>query len=54
MTVFEQNVERATKAELWTTGEKVVLSWSPDHCFVVEDAGGSRTVESTPEPAAVV
>ncbi|MEO5703992.1 MAG: ABC transporter ATP-binding protein [Candidatus Limnocylindrales bacterium] len=37
VTVFEQNVERATKAELWTAGEQVVLAWSPDHCFVVED-----------------
>ena len=39
VTVFEQNVERATKAELWTAGEQVVLAWSPDHCFVVEDGG---------------
>ena len=39
VTVFEQNVERATKAELWTTGEAVVLSWQPDHSFIVEDAG---------------
>jgi spermidine/putrescine transport system ATP-binding protein len=39
VTVFEQNVERATKAELWTAGEQVVLAWSPDHCFVVEDTG---------------
>ena len=37
ITVFEQNVERATKAELWTAGEQVILAWSPDHCFVVED-----------------
>jgi spermidine/putrescine transport system ATP-binding protein len=36
VTVFEQNVERATKAELWTSGEKVVLAWAPEHCFVVE------------------
>ena len=41
VTVFEQNVERATKAELWTAGEQVVLAWSPDHCFVVEDSDGS-------------
>lgn len=40
VTVFEQNVERATKAELWTTGEAVTLSWQPDHSFIVEDAGG--------------
>jgi spermidine/putrescine transport system ATP-binding protein len=33
--VYEQNVERATKSELWTTGEEVQLTWSPDHTFVV-------------------
>jgi spermidine/putrescine transport system ATP-binding protein len=41
ITVFEQNVERATKAELWTSGEQVILAWSPDHCFVVEDGGAA-------------
>jgi spermidine/putrescine transport system ATP-binding protein len=46
VTVFEQNVERATKAELWTAGEQVVLAWSPDHCFVVEDGGSAE-----PDPA---
>ncbi|MBI2780451.1 MAG: ABC transporter ATP-binding protein [Chloroflexi bacterium] len=39
VTVFEQNVARATKAELWATGEAVVLSWQPDHSFIVEEAG---------------
>jgi spermidine/putrescine transport system ATP-binding protein len=41
VTVFEQNTERATKSELWMAGEQVVLAWTPDHCFVVEDADGS-------------
>ena len=43
LTVYEQNVERATKAELWAEGEQVVIAWAPEHCFVVEepgDAGG--------------
>jgi spermidine/putrescine transport system ATP-binding protein len=35
--VYEQNVERATKAELWARGESVQMSWSPDHTFVVAD-----------------
>jgi len=39
VTVFEQNVERATKSELWTAGEQVVLAWSPEHCFVVDETG---------------
>ena len=43
VTVFEQNVERATKSELWNAGEQVVLAWSPDHCFVVEDDGDAAS-----------
>ena len=43
ITVFEQNVERATKAELWTAGEQVILAWSPDHCFVVEETGDAES-----------
>ncbi|TFG69243.1 MAG: ABC transporter ATP-binding protein [Thermomicrobiales bacterium] len=39
--VYEQNVERATKAELWAPGESVRLSWSPDHTFVVTDDEGA-------------
>jgi spermidine/putrescine transport system ATP-binding protein len=35
--VYEQNVERATKSELWAAGERVTLTWSPDHCFLVDD-----------------
>jgi spermidine/putrescine transport system ATP-binding protein len=37
MTVYEQNVERTTRAELWAPGEEVLLTWSPDHSFVVVD-----------------
>jgi spermidine/putrescine transport system ATP-binding protein len=37
LTVYEQNVERATRSELWTPGEDVLLTWSPDHSFVVAD-----------------
>ncbi len=39
--VYEQNVERATKAELWARGEAVQLTWSPDHTFVVADETAS-------------
>jgi spermidine/putrescine transport system ATP-binding protein len=35
VTVYEQNVERATKSELWSPGEEVTLSWLPDHSFVI-------------------
>ena len=54
VTVYEQNVTRATKAELWSSGEDVVLSWAPEHCFVVEDADAAGTAEEEPEPATVV
>jgi spermidine/putrescine transport system ATP-binding protein len=37
LTVYEQNVERATKAELWARGDEVQLTWSPDHSFVVPE-----------------
>jgi spermidine/putrescine transport system ATP-binding protein len=37
VTVYEQNVERATKSELWTAGEAVQLTWLPEHSFVVAD-----------------
>ena len=47
ITVYEQNVERATKAELWSPGESVQLTWSPDHTFVVADE-----VASVPSSAA--
>jgi spermidine/putrescine transport system ATP-binding protein len=46
ITVYEQNVERATKAELWAPGEAVQLTWSPDHTFVVADDGA--TVAAAP------
>ena len=41
LTVYEQNVERATRAELWARGDEVQMTWSPDHSFVVP-AGGER------------
>ncbi len=39
ITVYEQNVERATRSELWEPGEEVRMTWSPDHTFAVA-AGG--------------
>ena len=42
ITVYEQNVERATKAELWSSGETVQMTWSPDHTFVVKDDGAAE------------
>jgi spermidine/putrescine transport system ATP-binding protein len=37
LTVYEQNVERATKSELWAPGEEVCLTWAPDHSFVINE-----------------
>jgi spermidine/putrescine transport system ATP-binding protein len=53
VTVFEQNVERATKSELWATGEAVVLAWSPDHCFVVEETASGAGSYVNEEGAAI-
>jgi spermidine/putrescine transport system ATP-binding protein len=45
VTVYEQNVERATRSELRAAGEEVVMSWLPEHSFVVHDPrpGGTET-----------
>ncbi len=46
LTVYEQNVERASRTELWSPGEAVLLTWSPDHCFIVKD--DVRTAGASP------
>ena len=46
VTVYEQNVERATKAELWRPGEKVQMAWLPEHSFVVDDPKSDITSPS--------
>jgi spermidine/putrescine transport system ATP-binding protein len=43
LTVYEQNVQRATRSELWAPGEEVILSWSPEHSFVIRDSGPVET-----------
>jgi spermidine/putrescine transport system ATP-binding protein len=48
VTVYEQNIERTTKEELWSRGDQVHLTWIPDHTFVVE-AGAPVAVGSTAE-----
>jgi spermidine/putrescine transport system ATP-binding protein len=44
VTVYEQNVQRATKAELWSSGENVQLSWLPEHSFVVADVPNASDI----------
>ena len=54
LTVYEQNVERATRAELWARGDKVQMTWSPDHSFVVPgdaDEFVPKTADSEPAAA---
>jgi spermidine/putrescine transport system ATP-binding protein len=48
--VYEQNVERATKAELWAPGEAVQLTWSPDHTFVVHDPTDDASESASTQP----
>lgn len=47
VSVYEQNVERATKAELWSPGEQVTLSWSPDHSFVVRESDSGALAKAS-------
>jgi spermidine/putrescine transport system ATP-binding protein len=54
LTVYEQNVERATRAELWSRGDAVQMTWSPDHSFVVPPDGADPnepTGAESPAPA---
>jgi spermidine/putrescine transport system ATP-binding protein len=54
LTVYEQNVERATRAELWARGDQVQMTWSPDHSFVVPADGvdpSEPTGDGAPAPA---
>jgi len=48
VTVYEQNVQRATKAELWDRGEDVQLSWLPEHSFVVTEGASVATPDAVP------
>ena len=53
LTVYEQNTERASRSDLWTRGDAVQLTWSPDHSFVVppdERTSTDATSDSTTEP----
>jgi spermidine/putrescine transport system ATP-binding protein len=52
LTVYEQNVERATRAELWAPGEAVRMTWSPDHSFIVSEPEGAEPAPGPTEPAA--
>jgi spermidine/putrescine transport system ATP-binding protein len=49
--VYEQNITRTTKEELWARGDQVHLTWAPDHTFVVEtpaEAGAEPGVAAQP------
>jgi spermidine/putrescine transport system ATP-binding protein len=39
--VSEQNVDRTTRNDTWRPGERVTLTWRPEHGFVVGDAVGA-------------
>jgi spermidine/putrescine transport system ATP-binding protein len=47
LTVYEQNVERATRSELWARGDRVQVTWSPDHSFVVPESGDDGSTDSS-------
>lgn len=39
--VYEQNISRTTKDELWARGDEVHVTWLPEHTFVVEAGAAS-------------
>jgi spermidine/putrescine transport system ATP-binding protein len=45
--VYEQNIGRTTKEELWARGDTVHLTWSPDHTFVVDASSGEPADDAT-------
>ena len=54
LTVYEQNVERAQRSELWAPGEAVRMTWSPDHSFVVHATTPDVEAAVAPRAAAPV
>jgi spermidine/putrescine transport system ATP-binding protein len=52
LTVYEQNVERANRSDLWSRGDQVRMTWSPDHSFVVPDETPMPKPEPNPERSA--
>jgi spermidine/putrescine transport system ATP-binding protein len=49
--VYEQNITRTTKEELWARGDQVHLTWAPEHTFVVEapaEAGAELAIAAQP------
>jgi spermidine/putrescine transport system ATP-binding protein len=47
--VYEQNISRTTKEELWARGEEVHITWLPEHTFVVEAGVASPDADLDPE-----
>ncbi|MCJ7711275.1 MAG: ABC transporter ATP-binding protein, partial [Chloroflexi bacterium] len=45
ITVYEQNVERASRSELWRPGEAVLLTWSPDNTFAITGTPASAATD---------
>jgi spermidine/putrescine transport system ATP-binding protein len=53
LTVYEQNVERATRSELWSPGTRVLMTWVPDHSFLVRDELDGRSSPDEPSVGTV-
>jgi spermidine/putrescine transport system ATP-binding protein len=45
LTVYEQNVERSNRSEIWQPGDEVRVTWSPDHTFVVAADRSTTTAD---------
>jgi hypothetical protein len=47
--VYEQNISRTTKDELWARGDEVHVTWLPEHTFVVEAGVALPDADTDPE-----
>jgi spermidine/putrescine transport system ATP-binding protein len=49
LTVYAQNLETSGAAEALADGQRVLLSWKPQHTFVIEAAEHVHSDPHTPE-----
>jgi spermidine/putrescine transport system ATP-binding protein len=54
LTIYEQNLSRASRSDAWRPGDQVDLGWAPDDTFAVDplsSGGGSSTEAATGQPS---
>jgi spermidine/putrescine transport system ATP-binding protein len=54
LTIYEQNLARASRSDAWRPGDQVDLGWAPDDTFAVDplsSGAGSSTEAATGQPS---